>query len=102
MKSIYQLSIFDDCEPLTNKQRKTFNKLFDERLKNNLFRAGCRTRADVILLILWYLDDFAMTPGVGYKQTSNLIYWWAKQPECQMQWVDKQSDMARSVSKNLS
>jgi len=101
-KSIYQLQIFDDCELLTKKQRKTFEKCFDERLKNSLFRAGCRTRADVIILIVWHLYDFAMTPGVGHKQISNLIAWWAKQPECQMQWVDNQSRMARSVSNNLS
>jgi hypothetical protein len=102
MKSTYQLQIFEGCEPLTKNQRKTFDKWFDERLKNSLYRAGCRTRADVILLIVWHLYDFAMTPGVGHKQISNLIYWWTKQPECQMQWVDEQSRMARSVSKNLS
>ena len=101
MKSIYLLKIFEDRAPITKSQTKTFDKWFDERLKNSLCSVGCRTRADVILLIVWHLYDFAMTPGVGHKQISNLIHWWAKQPECQMQYVDKKSRMARSVSNNL-
>ena len=62
-------------------QRKDFIDEFGERLGNALLRAGCRTRADAIVLALWHSKEFAKCPGVGKVQVKKLIEWCVTQPE---------------------
>ena len=73
--------LFKTYSYVTDDQRKDFSTEFGERLANSLLRAGCRTRADVILLAFWHSKEFAMCPHVGKVQVKRLVDWFATQPE---------------------
>jgi hypothetical protein len=80
-----KLHWFDFHGPVLKSQRQLFQQEFGERLANSLMSAGCRSRQDVLAIIVWYFDDFKMVPGVGDASLKILKDWWVLQPEFTMQ-----------------
>ena len=79
----YQFTdIFGEPIPsLTEEQSRWFRYKFSERLGNCLMKVGCRSRADVIVLITFHLNRFKMVPQVGKKTVSEAEDWCFSQSE---------------------